>query len=911
MGLSGRAAKFFHEARLLPVGDRKKYLEEACGSDRALLDELLSLLSVADESEDYFDALSKKVGVAALAGEEVSEPSGKIVGNWRLDRIIGRGGMGAVYLAERADGQFEQRAALKTLPFGLDSELAGMRFVTERQILASLEHSNIARLLDGGVADDGTPYFVMEYVEGLPIDIYCDRHRLNLEARLRLFIDVIAAVAHAHSQLVVHRDLKPSNVLVTDDGCVKLLDFGVAKLLADNPSGGQTRELSVAITPDYAAPEQLVGGRISTATDVYALGLLLFKLLVGNNPRGSTQNNSLAQLQQAATEAPPRPSDFVGDQAQPDELADIARHRNSTLAALKKNLRGDLDNILNKAAAVDADDRYASVRELSDDLQRFLNDEPVLAQPPTMAYRVGKFVRRHRGGVLGAALTLLALLSATAITAWQMVEANRQRDIAIYQQQRVQANSEFYSLLMEEMGGGDFTSIELLDRGRNLLNSQFGTGQPFMASVLFDVSRRYGSLGEREREAELLQEAEEIARDHRDDNSLAAILCRLARINGVRDPERAADQFAEGMSVYESLASADIVTSMECLRTNARVEVKEGNVDGALGTLFAAKDLLDAHPAPGTNLRGLLLNDISFTYYNDGRPNESIEYLDEVLNLLESTGRGSTLGYQRVAANKAVVLQNIGRTPEALDGLDDLVRRMRASGFQGRGSATLLLQYGDLLMTVGRANEAEQVYIEGLAQAESVGDGTNAAYLNRGLAKVHLANKAYESALQQLAAAQDYIDGAERADRVLAHSIRNHRAKAYRGAGNLDAAEGEISALLADIGYPEARRGSSLLSALIEGAEVHRQLGNYSKAEELVDGLIDRLEERGTPDSEGNVHLGRALVQRAEIRLESGNAAGAIPDLERAMPHLDYALGEDHSEAESARSLLANARSSF
>ncbi len=318
--------------------------------------------------------------------------------------------------------------------------------------------------------------------------------------------------------------------------------------------------------------------------------------------------------------------------------------------------------------------------------------------------------------------------------------------------------------------------------------------------------------------------------------------------------------------------------------------------------------MLDAHPAPGTNLRGIILNDISMQYYQHGQPNTAIEYLDDTLVLLETTGRGRTVGYQRVAANRAAALQNLGRTPEALEAFADVVERMRASGFQGRGVAPLFAQYGDLLMSVRRVDEAESLFAEGLVLAESTGDIRVAAFLNVGLAKVALAGKAYDQAMQRLDQAYTAIEADARTDRVLARRIQLTRVKVHRGAGNLDAAAREIDALLIDTGYPQKRETPGMVSALIEGAEVYRQRRDYIKARELVDGLVERLQEHTRPNSQGGVHLGRALVQRAEILLESGDPAGAVADIELALPNLVYALGEDHREVEQAKALLADAR---
>ncbi len=809
---------------------------------------------------------------------ETNKLQGRILSGYKVGHVVGSGGMGYVLHATRAEADFDRGAAIKVVEATHHTSEFAQRFRMEVQILAQLNHSCIAQLYDAGETEEGWPYLVMEYVDGKPIDEYCSDRNLSTKDRVSLLIDVIKAVQFAHAQLVVHRDLKPSNVLVDKGGKLKLLDFGIAKLLNDTPE-----ELSRvgAMTPQYASPEQLLGQPISIATDIYQLGLLMAKVLGGGLP---TQGETLTDAIQRAAESRP-----------------------VTLPSAQRQwLPGELVLVIEQCLRADPADRYRDANALLDDLQAYLSGYPVNAAGQNRGYRFRKFVRRNWGVVLSSVLALTALVSATIITSLQMVEANRQRDIAVYQQQRVQASSEFYSLLMEEMGSGSFTSVDLLDRGRELLQDQFGMGQPFMASVLFDVSRRYASMGglnEQDRELELLQEAEAIAREHEDDNMLAAILCAMARSNQLRDPETAANQITEGATLYRSLAAPTIETSMECLRAQADAEIKAGDADAALALLFEAQQLLDLHPAPGTGVRGLLLHDIAFTYFYDGEPRKAIAYLDEVIELLESSGRGSTLAYQRIAANKAVSLVVLGQTPEALETFVDLTQRMQTSGFRGRGSAILLTQYGDLLMTVGRVDDAQAVYTQSLELAESAGDARIIAASNLGLAKVHLANKAYDVAREHLDAAEAYVNQKELR---LGLGVRTHRVKLHRLTGRLDIAVPEIKALLADVGYPEARRGQSVTRVIIEGAEVYRALGNYAKAEALADELVARLEQSMDPDSDGSVHLGKALMQRAEIRLETGNSKAAMSDLEAALPHLTYGLGEGDQAVEQAQNLLSS-----
>lgn len=344
---------------------------------------------------------------------EASALANQQFGPYRVVREIGRGGMGTVWLAERADGQFQQQVALKLIKRGMDSDEIVWRFRHELQILASLAHPNIARLLDGGTAEDGRPYFVMEYVEGVSLDRYCADNQLNLTARLRLFLTVCAAVQHAHQKLVVHRDLKPGNILVTAEGTVKLLDFGLAKLL--DPAQGdaeitQTRQR--LLTPEYASPEQLRGGAISLSSDVYALGVVLHRLLTGARPYQLTDETPHALAQAICEQEPIRPSAL----AQTSELRRI--------------LVGDLDSIVLKALRKEPAARYATVEQLADDLERYLEGSPVRARAGTTTYRTLKFIRRHRGLAAATAVVFLTLVGGMTATARQARIAAVERDKA-------------------------------------------------------------------------------------------------------------------------------------------------------------------------------------------------------------------------------------------------------------------------------------------------------------------------------------------------------------------------------------------------------------------------------------------------------------------------------------------------
>jgi serine/threonine-protein kinase len=421
--------RLFAAALERPAAERDRFLEIACPAE---LRPAVSRLLAADAASGGF--LERPV--ARLLGETASEAPapGRRLGPYRLLREIGTGGMGTVYLAVRDDAQYERQVAVKVLRAGLADPAARHRFLAERQILARLEHPAIARLYDGGTTADGRPYLVMEWIDGLPLTGYCDQNRLSIEARLSLFLQVAAAVQHAHQNLLVHRDLKPGNILVTAEGEPRLIDFGIAKQLA--PEGGDgnlTRTGLRLLTPSYASPEQVRGEAITTASDVYSLGVLLYELLAGRSPY-RVEPGLLHEVERAiCEEEPERPSQALlrSPAAGPTAEA-IAAARGMRPAALRRRLAGDLDNVVLMALRKEPGRRYGSAAQLAADLERHLGDLPVLARPDTLAYRGRKFVQRHRAAVAAAGLSLLVLAGFVVSLAAQGRRLARERDKARY-----------------------------------------------------------------------------------------------------------------------------------------------------------------------------------------------------------------------------------------------------------------------------------------------------------------------------------------------------------------------------------------------------------------------------------------------------------------------------------------------
>ncbi len=503
-----RVDAIFAGALTLPAAERMEFVRRACASDEALRAEVAHLLEAAESADTLFEELAPGAPSAAGPGPDETLEAGARIGAYRLERLIGEGGMGAVYAAERADGQFEQRVAIKVVhPSQIRAGALIQRFLRERQILARLEHPHIARLYDGGVTEGGRPYLVMEYVDGVPITEYCDARRLSVRERLRLFGDVGRAVQYAHGQLVIHRDLKPSNILVAADGEVKLLDFGIAKLLEEDVEATATRTGGRLLTPAYAAPEQIRGGDVSTATDVYQLGVLLYELLTGRRPH-ATEDRTPFEIERAVCEEEPgRPSRSLTDGA--------AAARRTEPDALARALSGDLDTVILKALDKEPARRYAGAGELVDDTDRFLAGLPVTARPATATYRARKFAARHRVGVALSSLFVLVLAGYAVTVTAQARQIALERDRARTEAARAEQVTTVFADLFEGadpfaeeiQGGADVRVSDVLEHGAVRVRDELSDQPEVQARLLEVIGVVYLNLGRYEEAEPLFRES--------------------------------------------------------------------------------------------------------------------------------------------------------------------------------------------------------------------------------------------------------------------------------------------------------------------------------------------------------------------------------------------------------------------
>jgi len=722
-----RAEELFQRVTALPESGRAAAVDEACRADPALASEVRSLLEHARRMGSFLEEPALAFELPSRAEIESGpaardELVGRLVGRYRLERCIGSGGMGTVYLATRADEQFQQRVAVKVVKRGMDSEEILRRFRAERQTLAALHHPNIALLLDGGATDSGQPYLVMEYVEGEPIDRYCDRHRLPIDERLRLFLTICDAVRHAHQNLVIHRDLKPANILVDRDGIPKLVDFGIAKLILPGELPHATTPHERRLTPEYASPEQVTGRPVTTASDVYSLGVILYELLCGHQPyRFPTRTP--AEIERVVAEGPtPLPSEAVARvEPHPQQPGDpertitpelVGSARSLRAEALRRRLRGDLDTIVLMALRKEPERRYASVDQLASDIRRHVAGLPVSAHRDTFGYRLAKFTHRHRvGSALGAA-GLLLLAGAATTVAWQARVASRQRDAAVGARDQAEATVAFLQEMLASVDPGargpDVTVREVLDTAAGRLDEELGSQPLVQAGLRGTIGRTYLSLG-------LLDEAEVHLRraleqrlallgpQHHDVASsqvnLAELLYARQSLDEAESQLRPALATFRGVSGERSQDAATALTSLGAvLCAKGRLEEAEACQREALAISreVAGADSLDV---------AMSLNNLSGVFLAESRLDEAVPCLSEALEIRRARLGGRHPLVAESLDNLAVVLHRQGeveraealyREALALE-LDLLGEAHPEIAVTHKNLAVLYLQRGDLV----------------------------------------------------------------------------------------------------------------------------------------------------------------------------------------------------------------------
>ncbi|MGD0503922.1 MAG: serine/threonine-protein kinase [Steroidobacteraceae bacterium] len=676
---------------------------------------------------------------------------GERIGPYRVLSTLGVGGMGEVFLAERADAEFEQKVAIKVVHGGAFSRAIQSRLKIERQILAQLDHPNIAHLLDGGTLPDGTAYLVMDYIDGVPIDSFCDTHQLDIPARLELFVKVCAAVHYAHQNLIVHRDLKPSNILVTPAGVPKLLDFGIAKLLDERQLGQHTLAVTRAdlriMTPDHASPEQVRGQPITTASDVYVLGVLLYRLLAGVGPFviGSVR---LVDIERAICEtAPPLPSQAVpdGDSMQAHTISEA---RATHVRKLRRTLEGDLDNIIGMAMRKEPERRYGSAEQLAGDIRRYLQGKPVIARKDTLSYRSTKFVKRHWLPVAAGISVFFMVLAFTVTTYVQSLRIAAERDRVAEQREAAEherARAEEVSTFLVDLfklsdpqvnRGNRVTARELLDSSTKRLREAFKDQPATKAALLATVGSVYDSLGQYQDAVPILRESLALQPQSKEKSRVDTLL-ELGRVlfeGG--NLQEAEVPLQEALRLSQREFGASDLESGRALWVLGQLRHLQGNAGGAIDLYKRALDILENAQAPPTEI-ARLLDDLAQDYEREQQWLLAKQTYERALTIDRDI-----LGndHPRVAShlhNLAIVAQNMGDLKRA----ESLYREAidseeRAFGDQHPETAAAQGNYALLLEREGRLTEAEPLLRNALDVALKVWGADN---FNVGYARVSLA----------------------------------------------------------------------------------------------------------------------------------------------------------------------------
>jgi eukaryotic-like serine/threonine-protein kinase len=886
--------------RALDLDDegRRAFLTALRTDSPSLADALEHLLRQHDRAlhEQFLDE--------PFAGQPGAATSlaGQTIGAYTLERPLGLGGMGTVWLGRRSDGRFEGSVAIKLLNLALLDSEGQQRFRREGTILARLSHPHIARLLDAGVTPSGQPFLVLEHVEGSWLDRYADDRQLDIDARLRLFLQIADAVAHAHAHFVVHRDLKPSNVLVTADGQVKLLDFGIATLVSDDRGGGSPpRTLTGrALTPEYAAPEQAAGRGVTTATDVYALGVLLYQLLVGRHPtavEGATDADVIVAL---ATREPLAPSDVVGKLAAGDPATRrVLERRHTTRERLRRACRGDLDVILGQALKKRPEDRYPTVQALADDIRRHLAHEPVLARPDSLRYRLSKAVARHRIEVVSAAIVMVSLIAGTAIAVRQARAAAAARDSALASLRRSEAANDLSAFLVAQThpAGRPLSNAELLARGEHLVATRYSREPELRVHLLLMLADRYQ---ENQQFIDMDRVAKQAYRDSRAFPPIglrACATCYAAFSTLERNDPKTAVSLVDA-------AIAEFAAARDGPEYEGRCRVIESIVfrqTGDFARAIRAGERAVAyeeqrHGTPDSLYEPLSV--LASAYGAAGRDAAAVAIHRRRLAMLEAEGEGKSLRAAVLLNNWSVALQTAGQMLEAAAVGGRAVDIARAADSENGASLTMLSTYATALAAIGRYDVAAPVVDESVVKARKA--GSNARLLRALVAAIiSSADSGDVERARRFAREAHAIQAPDSYSTAL---VEMADARLADAAGDRDEAARHAEKGVATLASPTAS-GFSLVPARLMLAEILNGQGRFTEAltpaEQALAAARDRLD-----GFQWSSNVGRGLLEVATARRGLGAIKDARDLAAMSLDHLRATLGPDAKATRRAEALV-------
>ncbi len=888
-----RLERLFDECTTLDPIRRERLIERECAGDAALAQELRSLLAAHDAPGGALD-----MPVALTPQDTAPQPDallGARFGRWRIDACLGRGGAGDVYSARRDTGEFEQRVAIKVLRRGAVAEVA--RFEAERRILARLDHPAIAKLLDGGVLDDGRPYAVIEFVDGESLTTYCTARRSPIEQRLDLFDEICEAVAYAHRNLVVHRDLKPGNIFVAANGRVKLLDFGIAKLLEPGGTSDAKQATQAPLTPDYAAPEQLTGAPVTTATDVYALGVVLFELLAGQRPL-QTEGLPLA-----------RAIGLVLDREAPQ--ASLTARESADAPVSPRAIEGDLDAIIARCLRKDAADRYPAIDALRTDLARHRDNLPVSARAPSPWYAAGRFARRHQWGVAAAFAVFASLLVALAVTSWQIERVARERDIA----RRVAAREEavrYYLVNMfrtsiREIRGETVTTKAMLDRSARRVLSEYRDEPRLAGQVVETLADLYGALQDVEGQVPLLEGFLAEATSSADPEAVAIARQKLANLELLRGhDERAAMLLAQADAFWSRDPARYPEQRLEGQFARGALQRAQGDLEGSASTYRAA--LAARITLSGRNHRETanLYNSLAITLTGLGRMEDALDAYREALAIHTALGRADDLDALIMLGNTGTLAFRTGRTSEAEGILKRAFERQRELAGDSAAVAASMGLYGAALTARGNAAAAVPV-LEAAAKlaTQFTGEASPLTVQDRlFLVDALTASGEFAPASAQSDALIALTDSKFGAGSILAQRARLSRwrlrlAESATTRTSLHA-EAESLAIIGALRKLGAVAAPQLAQALILRGE---ELLRLQRPVDAVPLLTEALYWREAQLWSGSWELAEARARLAEV-LAPSEPARALALLQTALPALTRELGPRHVQTLRAQRLL-------
>ncbi len=869
-----RVSAVFDRVADAPAAERAALLDELCDGDATLRRDVDQLLAADQSGHRLDDSIDAARGEAALSwvSNDDRETTHARVGPWRVLRELGRGGMGVVLLAERADGQFEQRAALKIIKRGMDSDAVQTRFLRERQILARLEHPHIARLLDGGIADDERPYFAMEYVDGEPLLRYAMQCELSLQKRIALFCDICAAVQFAHGQLVIHRDIKPSNILITGEGEAKLLDFGIAKLLDDSLGATQTLDAQHRpLTPAYAAPEQLRGEPVSTATDIYSLGVVLFELLTGKRPyelRDDADRDAARNVFDSTTTTP-LPSRAVDD----------------TAPTSARILRGDLDTIVVTAMQRDPSRRYATADALARDLQRYLVGQPISARRDSVGYRFGKFVDRHRAGVAIAAFGVVALVAALVFAVWQAREKSQQ---ALVSQQVTQFLVGIFRGADPSISrGSNATAKDLLDQGAERLRSDTSVETHVRARLLSTIAMTYADLGLYDRALPLAEESLALRRSMAaPDVDIAESLDALGRIDRLKaDFAKAEPAIREAVSIRRAALPHGDPLLIESLDNLGNLLSEKGDFQASAGSFREALELSERHFGESAPETARYLDDYATDMDNIGRRPEAEALYRRALQIRETKLGPDDPDLAISLINLGTFLDNEGNYAEAVPMLEraDKIRR-HVFGADHPLTASAEISLGSAYLSVERIDDAQKLAEHAIAvfRRNLPDDHPKISEALNLLGILHVSRRDFAAAVPLLRETVQRFQHTLGVDHPDTLTAQNNLSYALVRANLLDEAETQLRQVIAHLRRDD---GQSLLVTVRENLAL--DLASEHKYENAAAFAREALEIARRNSGEATAPTAVALRVLGTIEEVKGDAADAETHFRAA-----YDLGE-------------------